>query len=336
MEQKSARQIQAELAMPFAPEDLEWRLQITMEEKLRGMAMPYVTNRAIQNRLDDVVGPENWYNDFKPWHSIGKKESQICGISIYFEGRGFVTKWDGAEDSDIEPVKGGLSDSMKRAAYQWGIGRILYNMDTVWVEIEKRNKGYAIKDSERSKLDDAYMKMLKKLGLTAAPPGGVQSTLTPKNTRADRPAQELGEQQNQGAPSGEKPKNFTPAIPPQQLEKPLRRQAAPADTAPAPQTPQAPPAASQAPSMAESAQPDSQLYIVLGAKVQGGMTGSSTLVSLQTPEGKKIQAFARGARTELAAGVVLSDVKLTVKKQDTVVFYMLEAYQIVTSNEIAA
>ena len=82
--------------------------------------MPYVTNRAIQNRLDDVMGPDRWHNEFKPWHSTGKRESQLCGISLYFEERGWITKWDGAEDSDIEPIKGGLSDSMKRAANQWG------------------------------------------------------------------------------------------------------------------------------------------------------------------------------------------------------------------------
>ena len=120
MPERNPREIQQALAQPFAPEDLEWRLQNTIEDKMRGMAVPYVTNRAIQNRLDEVCGPENWYNDFKPWHTNGKKESQLCGIAIHFEGRGFITKWDGAEDSDIEPVKGGLSDSMKRAAGQAG------------------------------------------------------------------------------------------------------------------------------------------------------------------------------------------------------------------------
>lgn len=116
MTEKDTREMQAALAKPFAPEDLEWRLQNTIEESMRGMAVPYVTNRAIQNRLDEVCGPENWYNEFKPWHSNGKKDAQLCGIAIYFEGKGFITKWDGAEDSDIEPIKGGLSDSMKRAA----------------------------------------------------------------------------------------------------------------------------------------------------------------------------------------------------------------------------
>lgn len=78
-----------------------------------------------------------------------EKDAQLCGIAIYFEGKGFITKWDGAEDSDIEPIKGGLSDSMKRAAYQWGIGRVLYSLDTVWVDIERRGRSYIIKASER-------------------------------------------------------------------------------------------------------------------------------------------------------------------------------------------
>ena len=108
MTQKDPRQIQEELAMPFAPEDLEWRLQRTFESRgeMKGIAVAYVTNRAIMARLDSVVGPENWYNEFKPWHGANKKESQLCGIAVYYEGRGFITKWDGAEDSDIEPIKG--------------------------------------------------------------------------------------------------------------------------------------------------------------------------------------------------------------------------------------
>ena len=183
MAQKDARTIQQELARPFAPEDLEWRLQRAIESQMRGIAVPYVTNRAIQARLDDVVGPDGWYNEYKPWHKAGQKEAQICGISIYFPEKGFITKWDGAEDSDIEPVKGGLSDSMKRAAVQWGIGRVLYGMDVVWVDIEKQGRSWVIKKSERAKLDKAYTDTLNKLRLEPAPAGGVQSTLTPKQTR---------------------------------------------------------------------------------------------------------------------------------------------------------
>lgn len=126
-----------------------------------------------------MVGPENWHNEYTPWHSAGKKDAQLCGISIFFEGRGWVTKYDGAEDTDIEPIKGGLSDSMKRSAVQWGIGRVLYNMDTVWVDIEKRGRSYIIKDSSRAKLDSAYQAMLKKIGVSATAPTGAQAQFTP-------------------------------------------------------------------------------------------------------------------------------------------------------------
>lgn len=205
MEQKDPRQIQAELAMPFAPEDLEWRLQRTFESRgeTKGIAVAYVTNRAIQNRLDNTVGPENWYNDFKPWHGANKKESQLCGIAIRYEGLGFVTKWDGAEDSDIEPIKGGLSDSMKRAAVQWGIGRVLYNMDPVFVEVEQRGKTWYIRKDQQGRMDSAYLAMLNKLGLTPASPGGLR-TPADAGKPADGPKPEPKPQApNAGAPKAE-------------------------------------------------------------------------------------------------------------------------------------
>jgi len=118
-----------ELSRPFDTDDLEWRIQQSgiSNGKPWGMAIAYVTNRAIQGRLDDVVGPGLWKNEFQP-----EGNGYLCGLSIKVEGE-WVTKWDGSEKTDIEPMKGGLSGSMKRAAVQWGIGRYLYNLETVFV-----------------------------------------------------------------------------------------------------------------------------------------------------------------------------------------------------------
>lgn len=331
MTEKDARNMQAALAKPFAPEDLEWRLQNTIEESMRGMAVPYVTNRAIQNRLDEVCGPENWYNEFRPWHSAGKKDSQLCGIAIYFEGKGFITKWDGAEDSDIEPIKGGLSDSMKRAAYQWGIGRVLYSLDTVWVDIERRGRSYIIKASERKKLDDAYLNALKKLGLEPAAASGIQSLLTPK-TALDQKAAD--DQKPTSEPVQDQRRGGTA----QQSAKPQERSA--------PQKPQAGPEKQE--NTAESngktvpfrnaaqAAPEEDIYTVLASKVQGGMSGSNTLVNLETPEKKQTYAYVRGVRPELTPGTQLSHVKLMTRKQDTVVFCVLESYEVYQQGQQAA
>lgn len=96
------------------------------------------------NRLDQIFGPGKWKNDYRPWGDKGV----LCGISAKIDGE-WITKWDGAEETNIEAVKGGLSGSMKRAAVQWGIGRYLYNMDEVWVNVTEqrsnRNSNY-IKD----------------------------------------------------------------------------------------------------------------------------------------------------------------------------------------------
>jgi len=120
------------LSKPFPAKDIEWRVQSAGEKngKVWAMVLAYVTNRAIMERLDDVVGAGNWKNEFKEW----MKESVLCGLSIKIDGE-WVTKWDGADNTDIEATKGGLSGAMKRAAVQWGIGRYLYNLDATMATI---------------------------------------------------------------------------------------------------------------------------------------------------------------------------------------------------------
>lgn len=121
----------------FKPEEIEFRVGATNKEKTKGLALAYVTNRAIQDRLDEVFGIYGWKNEFKEW----KGKSQICGISVW-DGTQWITKWDGADDTDFESTKGGLSDSMKRAAYHWGIGRYLYRFPTAWYPIKQQGKSY--------------------------------------------------------------------------------------------------------------------------------------------------------------------------------------------------
>ncbi len=121
----------------FSGEEIEWRLQQAGEKNGRiwAMCVPYVTNRAIQQRLDEVLGPENWKNEF----CEGPGGGVLCGLSVKVDGE-WVTKWDGAENTDIEGVKGGLSGAMKRAAVQWGIGRYLYGLDESFANVHEGGK----------------------------------------------------------------------------------------------------------------------------------------------------------------------------------------------------
>ena len=342
MEQKSAREIQKELAQPFAPEDLEWRLQRVIkpnkDREPYGIAVPYVTNRAIMSRLDNVVGVENWYNDYKPWHQFTAKVkndddsgkymdkqvvSQICGIAIYFAERDmWITKWDGAEDTDIEPVKGGLSDSMKRAAVQWGIGRVLYNMDTVFVDVEHRGRSYLIPKEERQRLDKAYLDLLDKLHLKPAPALGIEPLLVPQEQSGnDRKPETQGK-------TSETRRNAETAAPAAQNEKKTRG------------TPAIPQVTTNETKTRDKLvgfpQQEEPTYAVLSSKVQSNMTSSSTRVVLQDAQNKRYNAFVRGEHPALVSGAVLGGVKLKYQKQDMVEFYILEAYRVVGMNEVPA
>ena len=128
----------ARLTDPFDPADIEWRVQMAGKTKsgngMYAILVPYVTNRAIQQRLDDVCTPVGWRNEY----IYPTEKSVICGISILCPGevpstKFWLTKWDGAEETNIEAVKGGLSGAMKRAAIQWGIGRYLYKLESAIV-----------------------------------------------------------------------------------------------------------------------------------------------------------------------------------------------------------
>lgn len=118
---------------PFPAKDIEWRVQqfgIT-GDKPWVMVLAYVTNRAIQERLDEVAEPQNWKNEFDKAPEGGI----MCGISIKVD-KEWITKYDGAENTAVEAVKGGFSGSMKRAAVQWGIGRYLYNLESGFAKVQ--------------------------------------------------------------------------------------------------------------------------------------------------------------------------------------------------------
>lgn len=129
---------------PFKPSDIEWRVQQcgVSNGKPWAMVLAYVTNRAIMARMDLVFGKLGWQNEYKSAPNGGI----LCGLSVKV-GDEWVTKWDGAENTQVEAVKGGLSGSMKRTAVQWGIGRYLYNLEAGFAKcnlakLPKWNKAY--------------------------------------------------------------------------------------------------------------------------------------------------------------------------------------------------
>jgi len=115
------------LKRPFKVSQLKWR-----RGPGGGKELVYIDARDVMNRLDEVFGVNGWQTEFD---FIGGR--MMCKLSVrWYDEDGsinednwheWICKTDGADDSNIEGAKGGISDSLKRAAVSFGIGRYLYS-----------------------------------------------------------------------------------------------------------------------------------------------------------------------------------------------------------------
>jgi hypothetical protein len=114
-----------ELQKPIKPFEIEWRIQSTTKNN-KTILVPYINNRCVMSRMDLQFGANGWCSEFKELNG-----GFICRITILESG---LYKEDGASNTKIEPIKGGISDSMKRCAVQFGLGRDLYKYPKVFLE----------------------------------------------------------------------------------------------------------------------------------------------------------------------------------------------------------
>lgn len=125
-----------QLSAPFPPEAISWRAQKITANGDKALALAYIDARDVMRRLDTVCGPENWQDSY----TETARGRVVCTLSIRI-GSDWISKSDGAGDTDVEGEKGGMSDAFKRAAVKWGIGRYLYETDSVYVPCETYDRG---------------------------------------------------------------------------------------------------------------------------------------------------------------------------------------------------
>lgn len=188
------------LKEPFPEGDIEWRLQSCGENNGKFWAKPlaYITSRAVQERLDSVCGTDGWQS------SITKQgDAYLCTLSIRVEHDDGTTEWisrtDGADSTDIEAVKGGISGAIKRSAVLFGVGRYLYNLKDGWAEISPDGKfSGQTKDRKRFRWNPP------KLPDWALPKDNTprQGNSNPVNEQSDRLKQTLLDWINSGVLSG--------------------------------------------------------------------------------------------------------------------------------------
>lgn len=157
------------LKAPFNITDIQWRVITSGDKngKIWAIVAPYLDSRAIMERLDDVVGANNWQT-----HYIETAKGFLCELTI--DG---VTKSDGADCTDIEPTKGGISDALKRTGVPWGIGRYLYKLPTpMYADISPSGK-----NSSKAKNGTYFKWNPPKLPSWALPKGTKNTSQSPQD-----------------------------------------------------------------------------------------------------------------------------------------------------------
>ena len=117
--QGRAEEMIAKLSAPLRIEDVEFRVGSSYGGNCRVLA--YKNARVDMRRLDEAVGQSNWQREHKcvdgHW---------FCKVGIKIDGE-WIWKEDAGSESNFEAEKGAASDSFKRACFNWGIGRELYD-----------------------------------------------------------------------------------------------------------------------------------------------------------------------------------------------------------------
>tara|TARA_R110000822_G_scaffold241380_1_gene370673 strand:+ start:6481 stop:7302 length:822 start_codon:yes stop_codon:yes gene_type:complete len=125
-----------ELSKPLTINQIEFRIQSI---SVNGWAtiLAYKDARVDMNRLDEVCGI-NWQRDHKEIKGV-----VYGGIGIRVEanedGSGepyWVWRWDAGTESNTEKQKGEASDSYKRAGFNFGIGRELYDYPRIFLQLK--------------------------------------------------------------------------------------------------------------------------------------------------------------------------------------------------------
>lgn len=124
---KFIKEIQEKLFAQF--DETEVKFKPTAVKDGKALALAYVDARNILDRLDEVVGMENWHDEYE----IVSPKHVVCKLTIFG-----ITKSDAGEaaDTDKEPLKAAVSDALKRAAVKFGIGRYLYRMPKTWCRFD--------------------------------------------------------------------------------------------------------------------------------------------------------------------------------------------------------
>lgn len=117
---------------PLTADEIECRIG-TQTDKGVSLLL-YKDARVDMRMLDEEYGATNWQR-----HHEVVNGNLYCTISVWDSAKEcWVSKQDVGTESYTDKEKGEASDSFKRAAFNWGIGRELYTAPFIWVNLDDK------------------------------------------------------------------------------------------------------------------------------------------------------------------------------------------------------
>lgn len=117
-----------DLQKPIPIENIDFRVQ-SINKGGYATILAYKDARVDMQRLDEVCGALNWKRE----HT---RDNHNCIVSIWCgEKNQWISKEDTGTESNTEKEKGLASDSFKRACFNWGIGRELYDYPLIQIKL---------------------------------------------------------------------------------------------------------------------------------------------------------------------------------------------------------
>lgn len=159
------------------------KVQATNRDRTSGMLVPYIDARAAEAILDAcapgwqtkvTAGPEPVVQGSGTLGYATRVALTIDGVTREDVGFNAVTG-DGGQAHDTA-LKGSVSDGLKRASVQFGIGRALYDLPAPWVALNDR--GYPASDQEVASVVANWRSILTS-GQAAAPPAAQPAQAPP-------------------------------------------------------------------------------------------------------------------------------------------------------------
>ena len=143
-----------DLLVSTMPESaIEWRVQTqgtTRQGKPWAMVVPYADARYLMTLLDAAMGPDGWYDEYES----GPNGGVLCRLWLNFDGT-WICKQDVAENTQVEAIKGGVTDAFKRACVKFNVGNIraLYGVGECWAQFTDNGRFTTKLDGNRMKWD---------------------------------------------------------------------------------------------------------------------------------------------------------------------------------------